>query len=55
MRDRISFEKRKNELESASKELIDWLSKYGCPYTKIIVSQDKITVTEDEIGIPVKQ
>ena len=44
----------KEMLDKAAKPLIEWLKKYGNPHTSIIIEIDRVRVTEDLIGLPVK-
>ena len=42
------------ELEKAAKPLLDFLYKYGSPYTRIIVEVDKVEVTEHSMYVPIE-
>lgn len=40
------------ELEKAVQPVLEWLAKYGNPYTDIVINSYGVRVTEDIIGIP---
>jgi hypothetical protein len=40
-------------LQKASEPLVEYLKKYYCPHTQILVSWDFVKVLQDEMGIPV--
>jgi len=41
-----------NELEKLAKPLVDYLRKNHNPHTTIVITDDRVVVTEDIIGIP---
>lgn len=43
------------QLEELAKSISDWLNKNGNPYTKIVITQDGVKVTEDVFSSPVKE
>jgi len=45
-------EKQMAELEKLSKQLVDYLYKYGSPHTKIVITQRGAEHVEGVIGIP---
>lgn len=49
-----AMKKRIEELKRASEPLIDYLYKYGSPYTTVMVTMDSIRVAEDSMGIPLE-
>lgn len=40
------------ELEELAQPLVELIRKKGSPYTKIVVEQDKVTLQECTIGVP---
>lgn len=41
-----------DQLEQLAKPIAEWIKKNGNPYTQVIITADKIRVTEDMVGIP---
>lgn len=41
-----------DELKAAAEAVVELLNAKGSPYTTIIIQQDKIVVTQDELAIP---
>lgn len=44
----------REELEEATKAIVDLLKKKGHPHMKVIIEQDHIELVEGVIGIPVE-
>lgn len=42
------------ELNEASMPLIEYLYKYGDPYTAVTVTMDSVRVSQDTMGIPLE-
>lgn len=43
---------RNQELEEAAKPLVDFLYKYGCPHSYVIITQTSAELLSGECGIP---
>jgi hypothetical protein len=41
-------------LEEASKPMIDFLYKYGCPHSTIIITQTSVELCNGECGMPIE-
>ena len=48
----VDQEKKRQEFEEAVKHIHDWLCKYGDPYTTVAVMQDRATVHQEYMTIP---
>lgn len=43
-----------NEIEKLAKPIINWLKENGNPHTQVIITLEQLRVTEDVLGIPMK-
>lgn len=48
----VDQEQKRQEFEEAVKPIHDWLCKYGDPYTTVAVMQDRATVHQEYMTIP---
>ncbi|MCH5297871.1 MAG: hypothetical protein J1E85_09400 [Ruminococcus sp.] len=43
------------EIEKLAKPIYDWIKENGNPHTQVIITSEQLRVTEDVLGIPMKE
>ena len=47
-------QKRSDELKEAATPLVDYLYKYGCPHSCIIVAEDHVEMLSGDCAVPLE-
>lgn len=42
------------EIEKLAKPICDWIKENGNPHTQVIINFEQLRITEDVLGIPMK-
>ena len=52
MKENDKYPTRINELEEVAKPVIEFLYKYGCPHSTVIITQTSAKLLSGECGVP---